>query len=270
MDFTLYPAIDLRAGNVVRLRQGDPSAQTIYSDDPARVAVRWSDLGATWLHVVNLDGAFGANAGAAGEGPALNLRRLAEIRSATAARIQFGGGLRTLADVERALDLGADRVVLGTAAVRDPDMVGTALRQFGADRIAIGLDARGKRLAVQGWLEASDLSPIELAVRLRAAGIETAVYTDIGRDGMLTGVNIDATVALATKSGLGIIASGGIRDLDDIRRLLDHSACGVVGAIAGQALYTGALDLKHALDLVRCHAPRSAAAETRSAGVKEE
>lgn len=243
--FTLFPAIDLRRGRCVRLRQGDPAAETVFSDDPAAMAMHWVRQGAGWLHVVNLDGALGD------QGPdAVNLRRLAEIRAAVAVPIQFGGGLRTLADVERALALGASRVVLGTAAVQDPSFVGRAIAAFGAERVVVGLDARGGVVATHGWQQSSGLPVLDVARRLRDQGLLRVLYTDIARDGTLSGVDAEATAALAQASGLRVIASGGVRDLEDIRRLVAVADAGVEGVVVGQALYTGSLDLAEALAVI--------------------
>jgi len=247
MSFIIYPAIDLRQGQVVRLRQGDPAAQTTYGDDPAAVARAWAAQGAEWLHVVNLDGAFTGAGQGSDQDLSLNLRRLAEIRAATSLRIQFGGGLRETADIALALELGATRVVLGTVAVRHPEVVAQAIARFGAERIVVGLDARNGWVATHGWRETSALDALTVARRMRDLGVPRVVYTDIARDGTLTGVNLDATVALARSSGLEIIASGGVAGLDDIRRLATHQTDGVVGVIVGQALYTGALYLDEAI-----------------------
>ena len=255
MTFIIYPAIDLRLGQVLRLRQGDPAAQTTYGDDPAAAARAWAAQGAEWLHVVNLDGALTGQGSGQGSGQdlnlnlnlSLNLRRLAEIRAATALPIQFGGGLREAADIALALELGATRVVLGTVAVRHPEVVAQAVARFGAARIVVGLDARNGWVATHGWRETSALDALTVARRMRDLGVQRVVYTDIARDGTLTGVNLDATVALARSSGLEVIASGGVAGLDDIRRLAAHQADGVVGVIVGQALYTGALYLDEAI-----------------------
>jgi len=262
MSFTIFPAIDLREGRVVRLRQGDPAAQTTYSDDPAEVATRWAGEGATWLHVVNLDGALtfemgnaavriAARADGAGCGDPLpiNLRRLADIRAAVRLPIQFGGGLRRLADVDRALELGATRVVLGTVAVREPELVAAAVARFGAERIVAGIDARAGFVAVHGWQETSALDALTVARRMADCGVTRIVYTDISRDGMLTGVNVAATAGLARASGLRIIASGGVASLDDIRSLAARASEGIEGVIVGQALYTGAFALAEALNV---------------------
>jgi phosphoribosylformimino-5-aminoimidazole carboxamide ribotide isomerase len=213
--------------------------------------------------VVNLDGAFIGSGQGLGQGSgqgsgqdlnlslnlslSLNLRRLAEIRAATSLPIQFGGGLRETADIALALELGATRVVLGTVAVRHPEVVAQAIARFGAARIVVGLDARNGWVATHGWRETSALDALTVARRMRDLGAPRVVYTDIARDGTLTGVNLDATVALARGSGLEVIASGGVAGLEDIRRLAAHRADGVAGVIVGQALYTGAIELTEAI-----------------------
>jgi len=244
--FTLFPAIDLRRGRCVRLRQGDPDAETVFSDDPAAMARYWAAQGATWLHVVNLDGAFGDARAAFLQLP-LNLQRLQEIRTAVAIPIQFGGGVRALDDIALALELGATRVVLGTAAVQNPDLVRDALARFGPERIVIGIDARDGRVATHGWRQISELRALDLARAMADAGVQRIVYTDISRDGMLSGVNLAGSVDLARASGLKVIASGGVSSLDDIRALAAHEADGVEGVIVGQALYTGQFTLPEAL-----------------------
>jgi phosphoribosylformimino-5-aminoimidazole carboxamide ribotide isomerase len=238
--FTVYPAIDLRGGEVVRLRQGDPAAQATYGSDPAAIARRWAEQGALWLHVVNLDGALEQEQGSP------NLERLAEIHAAVPLPIQFGGGIRSLADVTRALDLGARRVVLGTVAVEQPAVVRQAIERFGADRIVVGIDARSGEVAVRGWQQTAPIAAGDLAAQMRLLGVRRVVYTDIARDGMLSGANVAATVALAEAGGLPVIASGGVAGEDDIRALAAHWPR-VEGVIVGQALYSGALDLPAAL-----------------------
>ncbi len=254
MGLIIFPAIDLRQGQVVRLRQGDPAAQTVFGDDPAAVARRWAEQGAEWLHVVNLDGAFtGQGQGQdQGQAPALNLnlslnlRRLAEICTAVDLPVQFGGGLRTADDVALVLGLGATRVVLGTVAVRQPEVVAQAIARFEAERIVVGIDARDGMVATHGWQETSALDALTVARRMADLGVRRIVFTDIARDGMLSGVNVAATAALARESGLKIIASGGVASLDDIRALAAHASDGIEGVIVGQALYTGAVDLAEA------------------------
>lgn len=238
----IFPAIDLRRGRCVRLRQGDPAVETVFSDDPVALARHWVRAGARWLHIVNLDGAIGDQGI---EAP--NLRRLAEIRQAIDRPIQFGGGLRSGDDIEQALALGATRVVLGTALVNQPQMLADVLARFGAERIVAGLDARGGKLATHGWQAPTDLDVTAVGLTLRQAGLVRAVYTDIDRDGMLAGVDADGTASLAQRTGLHVIASGGVRDLDDIRWLKQMAGAGVEGVIVGQALYTGRLDLAEAL-----------------------
>lgn len=241
----VFPAIDLRRGRCVRLRQGRAEAETVYGHDPAAVARGWLAQGATWLHVVNLDGALGD--APAGQQP-VNLRRLAQIRAAVGGLpIQFGGGLRALADVETALELGATRVVLGTAAVQAPELVAEALRRFGPERIVAGIDARDGRVATHGWQQASDTTAVALGRAMAALGVIRAVYTDIRRDGMLAGANVAATAELARASGLRVIASGGVASRADVARLRARAGDGVEGVIIGQALYTGALSLAEAI-----------------------
>jgi phosphoribosylformimino-5-aminoimidazole carboxamide ribotide isomerase len=240
--FTIYPAIDLRNGRVVRLRQGDPSQQTTYSDNPSAVAKRWVSEGATWLHIVNLDGAFGDQAAARA-----NRRALQDMCCYVKARIQFGGGLREIDDVKAAFDAGADRVVLGTAAAENPKLVADALAQFGPERIAVGLDSRDGMIVTRGWQHATRMTAIELGTLMKEMGVVHALYTEVGRDGMLVGVAAEQTAALAQLTGLKVIASGGVRDLSDIRELMLYEPRGVEGVIVGRALYEGTLSLKAAL-----------------------
>ena len=246
--FDIYPAIDLRRGRVVRLELGDPTRETVFGDDPAAAARRWLAAGATWLHVVNLDGAF-AEAGRA------NWEALRAIAAAGGARVQFGGGLRTRDDVAAALAAGVARVVLGTAALESPALLVAAVAEFGAARVAVGVDARDGRVRVRGWQTATALSPLDVALAAREAGVRTVIYTDIARDGVLSGVNAAATVALAAASGLEVIASGGARDLDDMTRLVtlapDAAPGCLAGVIIGRALYDGRIDLAQAIELCR-------------------
>lgn len=232
----VYPAIDLRRGRVVRLRYGDPAQETVHSDDPVAVAERWQAAGATWLHVINLDGALGE--------ATLALDALRAI-AAVGLPVQFGGGLRSLDDAALALEAGAARVILGTLAVQRPDMAGQAVRRFGAEAVAVALDARGERVATHGWQQVSAWTPAGLGARLAQMGVIHALYTDVSRDGDLSGVNVEATAALARATGLAVIASGGVASLDDVRRLRATGA--VAGVVIGQALYTGAFALADAL-----------------------
>ncbi|NOY99174.1 MAG: 1-(5-phosphoribosyl)-5-[(5-phosphoribosylamino)methylideneamino]imidazole-4-carboxamide isomerase [Chloroflexi bacterium] len=234
--FTVYPAIDLRAGKVVRLAQGDPTRQTLYGDQPAETARRWLDAGASWLHVVNLDGAFG-------DRDAANRDALRAILD-TGGKVQFGGGLRSLDDVENALSLGVRRVILGTVAVESPELVAEAIARFGAKAVGVGIDARDDRVRVRGWVQETALSPIDLGRQLSRAGVRTVVYTNIARDGVGRGVDVAGAQRLAEAAGLSAIASGGVASLDDVRRVRE---AGLSGVIVGRALYEGQIDLKEAL-----------------------
>jgi phosphoribosylformimino-5-aminoimidazole carboxamide ribotide isomerase len=240
--FTLYPAIDLLGGSVVRLEYGDPARQTTFGADPVATARRWLSAGANWLHVVNLDGAF---AEAGGDNWRL-LPRLAQ----TGARIQFGGGLRTLDDVMRARDSGAARLVLGTAVLENPDLVDAALAAFGPQAVVAALDARAGRVSTRGWQRDSNLRAEDVGHDLYARGLRLALHTDIGRDGVLTGVNVAATAALAEASGLSVIASGGVASLADVRRAAAAAPRGVAGLVIGRALYDGKVDLAEALAML--------------------
>lgn len=242
MSFTIYPAIDLRNGRVVRLQYGDPNKQTIFGDDPAAMGRKWVADGADWLHVVNLDGAFD-EAGAANWAALPTLTNLG-------ANVQFGGGIRALADVERALGAGVSRVILGTAAVENPDLVAQAIAQFGSEQIAVGIDARDGMVKTRGWQKGTGTSPQQLAQQMKNLGVQTIIYTDISRDGVLTGVNADATAQLAQASGLHVIASGGVGAIEDVARchqLADH---GIAGVIIGRALYDGKINLQEAIKTV--------------------
>lgn len=234
----VYPALDLRQGRVVRLVHGDPARETVHSDDPLATARCWQAAGAAWLHVVNLDGALG-------EAPlALDtLRALAGIGLA----VQFGGGLRTLDDAQRALDAGAARVVLGTMVVRDPDLAGVAVERFGAARVVVALDAKGDQVATHGWQQVSAWTPAALGQRFAALGAKHALYTDVARDGDLSGVNVAATARLAQDTRLSVIASGGVASLDDVRRCRETGV--IAGVVIGKALYAGAFTLEEALRL---------------------
>jgi phosphoribosylformimino-5-aminoimidazole carboxamide ribotide isomerase len=237
----VFPAIDLRQGKCVRLRQGRPEAETVFSDNPVAMAEHWASQGAEWLHVVNLDGAFGQASS--------NLRVVEEITAAVKIPVQFGGGLRTMADIEGALRLGLARVILGTVTVEEPSLVAEAVQRFGAESIVVGIDAQNEKVATHGWQEVSSMTAIELAFRVKELGVKRVVYTDIARDGMLSGVNVEATRELAQRTGLKIIASGGVSSLDDLRYLKEVEASGVEGVIIGQALYSGALELKKAIEV---------------------
>lgn len=236
--FDVFPAIDLRQGRVVRLAQGDPDRETAYAHDPLRVARRWEALGARWLHVVNLDGAFG-------EGGQQNQQALARILE-TPLNVQFGGGMRDMPALSRALDLGVVCVVVGTAFVEDPAFVRSALDAYGPECIAVGIDARDGVVQIRGWKEAAPYQALDLARRWAELGGRRLIFTDISRDGMGSGVNVRATADLARETGLSVIASGGVGTLDDVKRVRD---AGLAGVIIGRALYEGQIQLEDALRL---------------------
>ncbi len=232
----IYPAIDLRGGKVVRLKEGDPTRQTVFSDDPVATAERWRDAGAEWLHVVNLDGALEA-----AESPLSTARALAEC----GLHVQMGGGIRSRTAVAAALDAGVSRVVLGTAAIENPVLVEECLVAFGQDAICIALDSRDGLITTRGWTEQTSQTPTAFGQILAGIGVRHALYTDVSRDGLLSGSAVDATVALARDTGLSVVASGGVQSTSEIRAM---AASGVVGgAVIGMALYTGLLSLQDAL-----------------------
>jgi len=240
MSFTIYPAIDLRGGKVVRLKEGDPARMTSYSDDPAETARRWLNMGAAWLHVINLDGAFG-------ESDHANRAALESILK-RGARVQFGGGMRSLDAVDAALSLGVSRVVLGTIAIEQPDVVAAALKRFGAERIAVGIDARDGLVRTRGWKDNSGVSALDLALQIRDVGVGTVIFTDVSRDGLGSGLNIPATREVAETSGLAVIASGGVHTLEDVVAAREADLAGV---IIGRALYEGTIDLKETLTTLK-------------------
>ena len=238
----LFPAIDLKNGEAVRLEQGDMARATVFNRDPVAQAKTFESIGFEWLHLVDLDGAFA--------GKPVNARAVAAIRKAIKIPMQLGGGIRNLATVERWLAEGITRVIIGTAAVRDPDFVKAAARKF-PGKVAVGIDARAGKVAVSGWAEETQLEAIELARLFENSGVAAIVYTDVERDGMIQGLNLDATIALAESVSIPVIASGGFASIDDVRALLQPRARKLEGAIAGRALYDGRLDAKAALSLVR-------------------
>ena len=236
----LFPAIDLKEGHCVRLEQGDMARATIFNDDPAAQAEGFAAQGFSHLHIIDLDGAFA--------GRPVNRAAVEAIVAASPARTQLGGGIRDMATIEAWLEAGIGRVILGTAALRDPQLVRAACKAF-PDKIAVGIDARAGFVAVEGWAEATEMRVADLAARFEDAGVAALIYTDIDRDGLLKGVNIDATYELAKATSIPVIASGGLAGLDDITALMAHEADGIIGAISGRALYDGRLDAAAALAL---------------------
>ena len=235
----LLPAIDIRSGRVVRLSQGEAARQTVYGADPAAVAHGFVDQGARWIHVVDLDRAFGE-----GDNEASVRRVLEQVRGRV--RIQLGGGFRSLDRAKRGLELGVDRVVIGTAAAMDPGFLAALAAEVPAERLAVAVDARDGRVALRGWTETSTLTAAELTSRALDSGISTLIYTDVARDGMLRGPDIAGALSLQ-RQGARVIASGGVSSLDDLRRI---SQAGLAGAIVGRALYEGRFDLSEALEAV--------------------
>ena len=238
----LFPAIDLKDGECVRLKLGDMAQATVYNTDPADQAKTFEEQGFEWLHVVDLNGAFA--------GESRNGQAVEAILAATKNPVQLGGGIRTLAQIEAWLGKGLTRVILGTVAVRDPELVQQACQMFPGG-VAVGIDAKGGKVAVEGWAEASSLGVIELAKRFEGAGVAAIIYTDIDRDGVLAGINWDATIALAKAVAIPVIASGGLASMADIERLTWPDARKLEGAISGRALYDGRIDPAEALAMLR-------------------
>ena len=234
--WTIYPAIDLRRGRAVRLKQGDPDRETEYAGDPLRAACRWQEAGAAWLHIVNLDGAFGDHSRE-------NETALERILT-TGLRVQFGGGLRDLESIRRTLNSGVSRVVIGTAAVQNPALVEAALGAFGPESVALGIDAREGKVQTHGWKESTPVTAVELAQQWAEGGIRWIIFTDVTRDGMGSGLGLAATVELAQATGLHVIASGGVAGLEDVRQAYQ---AGLSGVIIGRALYEGQVTLEDAL-----------------------
>jgi phosphoribosylformimino-5-aminoimidazole carboxamide ribotide isomerase len=238
----LFPAIDLKNGEAVRLQQGDMARATTFNRDPAAQAKVFAQQGFEYLHIVDLDGAFA--------GKPMNAVAVERILAAVDIPVQLGGGIRDRANIEAWLGKGVSRVIIGTAAVRDPPLVREAARAY-PGRVAVGLDARDGKVAVEGWAETSELSALDVARRFEDAGVAAIIYTDVVRDGMLQGLNLDATIALADAVSIPVIASGGLASIEDVRALLAPRAHKLAGAIAGRALYDGGLDAAAALKLIR-------------------
>jgi phosphoribosylformimino-5-aminoimidazole carboxamide ribotide isomerase len=238
----LFPAIDLKDGQCVRLKLGDMEQATVYNPDPGAQAASFEHQGFEWLHVVDLNGAFA--------GETVNGAAVDAILKSTRNPVQLGGGIRTLAHIENWLSRGLTRVILGTVAVREPELVKEACKKF-SGHVAVGIDAKGGKVAVEGWAEASELGVIELAKKFEGAGVSAIIYTDIDRDGILTGINWESTLKLADAVTIPVIASGGLASIDDIRRMIAPDAAKLEGAISGRALYDGRIDPAQALAMIR-------------------
>lgn len=238
MTFTLFPAIDLRAGKVVRLAQGDPARQTTYGNDPRAQAQKFKDEGAEWVHVINLSGAFD-------EDPAANLKALAAILT-VGLKVEFGGGIRDEESVRIPLEMGVARVFLGTAAIQNPALVNWAVARYGAERIAADIGVRDGLVMIRGWQQATPLTMLEAGKRFKAQGLAWCVLTDVRRDGVGGGVSVESAVALQTATGLNVVASGGVSSVEDVLRVKN---AGLAGVIIGRALYEGKLTVKEALNI---------------------
>jgi phosphoribosylformimino-5-aminoimidazole carboxamide ribotide isomerase len=238
----IFPAIDLKEGQAVRLQQGDMARATVFNSDPAAQAKAFETQGFEYLHIVDLDGAFA--------GKPVNGEAVDNILKTISMPVQLGGGIRNMTTIEGWLGRGIDRVIIGTAAVRDPELVKAASRQF-PGRVAVGLDARDGKVAVEGWAETSEVTVLDIARRFEDAGVAAIIYTDIDRDGLLQGLNLDATIALAEAVNTPVIASGGLGSIEDVKQMLAPRARKLAGAIAGRALYDGRLNPAEALKLIR-------------------
>lgn len=236
----IYPAIDLRNGKCVRLTEGRFDQETVFSDSPVEMAKRWESAGAEYLHVVDLDGAVA--------GASKNLEVIRDIAAAVAIPVQVGGGIRSMQNIEQMFAIGVQRVILGSAAVKNPELVREACAKY-PDRIVVGIDAKDGYAAIEGWGNKSAVAAETLACDMAKLGVKTIIFTDISKDGTLSGVNVQATAALAEKSKLEIIASGGVSSLQDIKALLKYEDSGIKGCIVGKAIYTGKLDLAEAIKL---------------------
>lgn len=232
----IYPAVDIKNGKCVRLKQGNFDAVTVYEQNPVIAAKKWIEKGATYLHIVDLDGAK--------EGISENEQIIAEIAKLSDVPVQTGGGVRSLKDIERKLQKGVSRVILGTVAVRQPELVKQAVEKFGSDKIVVGIDAKEGYVAIAGWEEISNVSALDLCLKMKEYGVKTIIYTDIAKDGMMSGINLEATKELIEKTGMHIIASGGISNMADLENVQKINAHGV---IIGKALYQQTLDLKQVI-----------------------
>lgn len=237
----IFPAIDIRGGKCVRLFKGDFAQETVFSDKPEEMAAKWEAQGGKFLHLVDLDGALA--------GKSVNLDVVKTIVDTVRIPVELGGGIRTMENIDEVLALGVQRVILGSVAVKNPALVKEACQKYG-DRVVVGIDAKDGIVAVDGWGVSGDVEVTVLAKEMAKAGVKTIIYTDISRDGTLSGVNVEATARLARESGVKIVASGGVKSLDDIEALLPYEKDGIEGVIVGKSIYTGSLDLQEAIALV--------------------
>ena len=237
----IFPAIDIRGGKCVRLFKGDFAQETVFSDKPEEMAAKWEAQGGKFLHLVDLDGALA--------GKSVNLAVVKTIVDTVRIPVELGGGIRTMENIDEVLSLGVQRVILGSVAVKNPALVKEACQKYG-DRVVVGIDAKDGIVAVDGWGVSGDVEVTVLAKEMAKAGVKTIIYTDISRDGTLSGVNVEATARLARESGIKVVASGGVKSLDDIKALLPYEKDGIEGVIVGKSIYTGSLDLQEAVALV--------------------
>ena len=237
----IFPAIDIRGGKCVRLFKGDFAQETVFSDKPEEMAAKWEAQGGKFLHLVDLDGALA--------GKSVNLDVVKKIVDTVSIPVELGGGIRTMENIDEVLSLGVQRVILGSVAVKNPALVKEACQKYG-DRVVVGIDAKDGIVAVDGWGVSGDVEVTVLAKEMAKAGVKTIIYTDISRDGTLSGVNVEATARLARESGIKVVASGGVKSLDDIKALLPYEKDGIEGVIVGKSIYTGSLDLQEAVALV--------------------
>ena len=238
----IFPAIDIRDGKCVRLFKGDFAQETVYGDKPEEMALKWQSLGGEFLHLVDLDGARAKKP--------INLEVIKKIVAAVKIPVELGGGIRTMENIDEVLALGVRRVILGSVAVQNPDLVKEACAKYG-DRIVVGIDAKDGIVAVDGWGVPGNVEASVLAKKMAEAGVKTIIYTDISRDGTLSGCNVEATAKLAEVSGINVVASGGVSNIEDIKALLPYADKGIEGVIVGKSIYTGSLDLQEAIKVAR-------------------
>lgn len=238
-----FPAIDLMNGKCVRLLKGKKSNKFEYPNTPAEMASNFSKANADGIHVVDLDGAFNEKR--------KNMKALKDIIDNSSIPVEIGGGIRSLKDIESLFELGASRVILGTSAIKDPNLVSESIKKFGIEKIIVGIDAKNKNAAIKGWTETTNINSIDLANKMKDLGIKTIIYTDISKDGAMTGPNIKETENIAIKTGLDVIASGGVNSINNIKKLMEIEKSGVIGFICGKAIYDNKIDLKDVIDLIK-------------------